>query len=319
MMLANLALGAYQKRLAEGFDIEPGADMKAAIEGASAASLNLFLIDRDIGITLKRVYRSLSLWNALEMFAGMLNSVLSREKISEEAINQIKQGDMLESALTEFANKSPDLYAPLIQERDRYMATRLQQLAETEAIRRVLVVVGAGHVAGMSRYLAEHTDNAPGILQALTEVRRGFSFLKVIPWLVVGLILLGFGIGFSRSPELGLKMMTDWVLLNGGLSGIGALLAGAHPLTLLTAIVAAPITSLNPVLGAGMVCGLVEASLRKPRVADFVNLRSDAASFSGWRENQVTRTLLVFALTTLGSAIGTYLGGAMILGRLASN
>ncbi|MGB5440480.1 MAG: TraB/GumN family protein [Gammaproteobacteria bacterium] len=319
MMLANLALGAYQKRLAEGFDIEPGADMKAAIEGAGAASLNLFLIDRDIGITLKRVYRSLSLWNALEMFAGMLNSVLSREKISEEAINQIKQGDMLESALTEFADKSPDLYAPLIQERDRYMATRLQQLAETDSPRRVLVVVGAGHVAGMSRYLAEHTDNAPGVLQELTEVKRGFGFLKIIPWLVVGLILLGFGIGFSRSPELGLKMMTDWVLLNGGLSGIGALLAGAHPLTLLTAIVAAPITSLNPVLGAGMVCGLVEASLRKPRVADFVNLRSDAASFNGWRKNQVTRTLLVFALTTLGSAIGTYLGGAMILGRLASN
>ena len=319
MMLANLALGAYQKRLAEGFDIEPGADMTTAIEGANAAGLDLFLIDRDIGITLKRVYKSLSLWNALEMFSGMLNSVLSREKISEEAINQLKQGDMLESALTEFAKKTPDLYAPLIQERDRYMATRLQQLAETDSPRRMLVVVGAGHVAGMSRYLAKHTDNAPAVLQSLNEVKRGFSLLKVIPWLVVGLILLGFGIGFSRSPELGLTMMTDWVLLNGGLSGIGALLAGAHPLTLLTAIVAAPITSLNPVLGAGMVCGLVEASLRKPKVADFVNLRSDAASFGGWRKNQVTRTLLVFALTTLGSAIGTYLGAAMILGRLSTN
>jgi pheromone shutdown protein TraB len=140
--------------------------------------------------------------------------------------------------------------------------------------------------------------------------------LKVIPWLVVALILLGFGIGFSRSPALGIKMMTDWVLLNGGLSGIGALLAGAHPLTLLTAIVAAPITSLNPMLGAGMVCGLVEASLRKPRVADFASLRHDAARLQGWWKNQVTRTLLVFALTTLGSAIGTYLGGAMILSRL---
>jgi pheromone shutdown-related protein TraB len=316
MMMANLALGAYQKRLAEGFDIVPGADMKTAIEGANAASLDLFLIDRDIGITLKRVYRSLSLWQALEMFAGLLNSVLSREKVSEEAINKLKQGDMLESALTEFANKAPDLYTPLIQERDRYMAARLQQLVETDKPRRMLVVVGAGHVAGMSRYLAEHTGNASETLQALGEVKRGFSFLKVIPWLVVGLVLLGFGLGFSRSPELGLRMITDWVILNGGLSGLGALLAGAHPLTLLTAIVAAPITSLNPMLGAGMVCGLVEASLRKPRVADFVNLRNDAANFSGWWKNQVTRTLLVFALTTLGSAIGTYLGGAMILSRL---
>ena len=316
MMLANLALGAYQKRLAEGFDITPGEDMRAAIENADAANLDLFLIDRDIGITLKRVYKSLSLWHALEMFAGLLNSVLSREKLSEEAINKLKEGDMLESALTEFANKSPDLYVPLIQERDRYMASRLQQLAETDKPRRMLVVVGAGHVAGMSRYLVEHSGNASATLRTLNEVKHSFSFFKVIPWLVVGLILLGFGIGFSRSPELGLRMMTDWVVLNSSLSGIGALLAGAHPLTLLTAIVAAPITSLNPMLGAGMVCGLVEARLRKPRVADFVNLRDDTASLRGWRKNQVTRTLLVFALTTLGSAIGTYLGGAMILSQL---
>lgn len=317
MMMANLALGAYQKRLADGFEIEPGLDMKTAIEGASAAGLELFLIDRDIGITLKRVYRSLSLWRALELFAGLLNSVLSREKISEEAINRLKQGDMLESALTEFANKSPDLYTPLIQERDRYMAARLQQLAETEKPRRMLVVVGAGHVAGMTHYLEKTADKASATLRSLSEVRQGFRWLKLIPWLVVALILLGFAIGFSRSPELGLKMMTDWVLLNGGLSGLGALLAGAHPLTMLTAIVAAPLTSLNPMVGAGMVCGLVEASLRKPKVADFVNLRNAATSLRGWWKNQVTRTLLVFALTTLGSAIGTYLGGAMILGRLS--
>ncbi len=319
MMLANLALGAYQKRLAEDLGIEPGLDMKTAIEEASAASLGLFMIDREIGITLKRVYQSLSLWRALEMFAGLLNSVLSREKVSEEAIERLKQGDMLESTLTEFSSKSPELYVPLIEERDRYMAARLQQLAETEKPRRMLVVVGAGHVAGMSRCLEENTADASETLQALTEVRQGFSWFKIIPWLIVGLIFLGFGIGFSRSPELGLKMMTDWVILNGGLSGLGALLAGAHPLTTLTAIVAAPITSLNPMVGAGMVCGLVEAALRKPRVADFVSLREDATSFSGWRKNRVARTLLVFALTTLGSAIGTYLGGAMILGRLSIN
>ena len=155
------------------------------------------------------------------------------------------------------------------------------------------------------------------MLRSLTEIKRGFSWLKVLPWLVVGLILLGFGVGFYRSPELGLKMLTDWVMLNGGLSGTGALLAGAHPLTVLTAILAAPITSLNPMIGAGMVCGLVEAGLRKPKVADFVNLRDDAISFGGWWKNRVTRTMLVFALTTLGSVIGTYLGGAMILGRLS--
>jgi len=316
MMMANLALGAYQKRLAESLDIEPGADMKTAIEEAEAADLAVFRIDRDIGITLKRVYRSLSLWRALEMFASLLNSVLSREKITEAVINRLKQGDMLESALTEFANKTQDLYVPLIQERDRYMAARLHQQIETDHPRRLLVVVGAGHVKGLHHYLTEPADKANETLASLDEVKRGFSLLKAIPWLVVTLILLGFGIGFSRSPELGMKMMTDWVLLNSGLTGIGAVLSGAHPLTLLTAIVAAPITSLNPMLGAGMVCGLVEASLRKPRVADFVRLRHDAARLQGWWKNQITRTLLVFALTTLGSVIGTYLGGVMILSRL---
>ena len=316
MMMANLALGAYQARLAESLDIEPGVDMKTAIGETGAAGLPLFRIDREIGITLKRVYRSLSLWRALELFAGLLNSVVSREKISEDAIDRLKQGDMLESALTEFASKSPDLYTPLIEERDRYMAARLHQEIKTAHPRRLLVVVGAGHVAGLLRYLAEPEHKAEDTLASLDEVGRGFIWLKAIPWLVAGLILLGFGIGFSRSPELGMRMITDWVLVNSGLSGIGALLAGAHPLTLLSAIVAAPFTSLNPMLGAGMVCGLVEAGLRKPRVADFAGLRHDAARLRGWWTNRVTRTLLVFTLTTLGSAIGTYLGGVMILSRL---
>ncbi|MEE9494227.1 MAG: TraB/GumN family protein [Gammaproteobacteria bacterium] len=317
MMMANLALGAYQKRLADDLDIEPGLDMKTAIKDANTANLQLLLIDRNIGITLKRVFKSLSLWHALEMFSGLLNSVLSKEKVSEETIDKLKQGDMLESALTEFANKSPDLYTPLIDERDRYMAARLQQLITATKPERVLAVVGAAHVEGISRYMDEDPASAEKTLQTLSEVKQGFSWLKILPWILVVLILLGFATGFARSPELGLTMITDWVLLNGGLSGLGAILAGAHPLTILAAIVAAPITSLNPMLGAGMVCGLVEAALRKPRVADFVKLREDTTSLKGWWKNQVTRTLLVFAFTSIGSAIGTWLGGAMILGRLS--
>jgi len=316
MMLASLALSAYQKRLAEGVDIQPGAEMKTAIGYAEKAGLKLFLIDRDIGITLKRVYQSLSLWHALQIFAGLLNSVISQEKVSEDVINKLKQGDMLESALTEFADKAPNLYVPLIQERDRYMAARLQKIAECDKPERILVVIGAGHQAGMMQYLDMPDRDPSETLIALTETRQGPGFFKVFPWIVVSLILLGFVMGFNRSPELGLTMVTDWVLLNGTLSGVGALIAGAYPLTILTAIIAAPITSLNPMIGAGMVCGLVEVSMRKPRVADFAGLREAITSFNGWWKNRVTRTLLVFGLTTIGSAIGTYLGGAMIFGRL---
>lgn len=317
MMLASLAISAYQKRLAEGVDIQPGTEMKTATEDAETAGLELFMIDRDIGVTLKRVYRSLSLWRALQIFAGLLNSVISREKVSEEVINKLKQGDMLESALTEFADEAPSLYVPLIQERDRYMAARLQQLAGGGEFRRILVVIGAAHSSGIMHYLDTPDPDASATLEDLTEIRQGPGFFKVIPWVVVSLILLGFVLGFNRSPELGLTMVTDWVLLNGMLSGAGALVAGAHPLTILAAIIAAPITSLNPLIGAGMVCGLIEVSLRKPKVADFAGLRDATASFRGWWKNQVTRTLLVFALTTLGSAIGTYLGGAMIYSRLS--
>ncbi len=316
MMLVSLALSAYQKRLADGVDIQPGAEMKAAIDDAGKAGLKLFLIDRDIGVTLKRVYQSLSLWRALQIFAGLLNSVISREKVSEDVINKLKQGDMLESALTEFADKAPSLYVPLIQERDRYMAARLQKIAESDKPERILVVIGAGHQAGMMQYLGMPAHDPSETLIALSETRQGPVFFKVFPWVVVSLILLGFATGFNRSPELGLTMVTDWVLLNGGLSGVGALIAGAYPLTILTAVIAAPITSLNPMIGAGMICALTEVSMRKPRVADFAGLREATTSFRGWWKNRVTRTLLVFGLTTIGSAIGTYLGGAMIFGRL---
>ena len=129
-------------------------------------------------------------------------------------------------------------------------------------------------------------------------------------------MLLGFGIGFARSPELGWQLVWDWVLINGALSALGALIAAAHPLTIVTAFVAAPITSLNPTIGAGMVTAGVEVWLRRPRVGDFSRLRHDTTELRGWWRNRVSRTLLVFLFSTLGSAAGTYLAGFRIFGRL---
>ena len=139
----------------------------------------------------------------------------------------------------------------------------------------------------------------------------------MIPWLIMVLILSGFAIGFMRSPELGWRLVAIWVLINGTLAALGALLARAHPLTIISAFVAAPLTSLNPTIAAGMVTGLVEAWLREPKVSDFERLRDDITGLSGWFRNPATRVLLVFFFSNIGSSIGTWVAGFRIFESLA--
>lgn len=317
MVTAMLAMGAFQQRIAEQFGIEPGAEMRAAIAGADEHGLTLHLIDREIGTTLRRIYRNVPWWKRLYLFSGLFASVVVDDEIAEEDIEALKQGDMLESTFAQFADAAGPIYAPLIDERDQYMAARLLDLVERGASD-VLAVVGAGHLKGISEYLDRgFADRAARVreLDTLPPARRWFRF---VPWLIVALVFAGFAIGFSRSPELGLRLITEWVLINGGLASLGVLIAGGHIVTVISAFLAAPLTSLNPTIGAGMVTALIEAWIRKPTVADFGRLRSDTTSFSGWRRNRVARTLLVFFLSTLGSAIGTYVAGFRIFDHLVS-
>jgi len=317
MVAANLALGAYQQRIAEQLNIEPGAEQRAAVHYARNSNTPVLLIDREIGVTLKRVMHNIPWWQRLGIVAGLLASVISREQVSEEEIEALKQGDMLETTFAEFAENRQDLYLPLIDERDRYMAARLQQEADTHSHENILAVVGAGHLKGIHGYLAEGMANPGGTIEALDHLPRPSRWPQLIPWFIVALVLLGFSIGFSRSPALGWQLVLDWVLINGSLSALGALIAAAHPFTVITAFLAAPITSLNPTIGAGMVTAAVEIYLRKPQVGDFSRLRHDTTRLKGWWQNRVSRTLLVFLFSTLGSAAGTYLAGFRIFDRLA--
>lgn len=317
MAAASLALGAYQQRLAEQFGIEPGAEMRAAIAGAEQFALPVLLIDREIGITLKRIYRNIPWWRRLLLFPALLGSVVSGAKVTEEEVERLKEGDVLETTFAQFADQERELYAPLIQERDRYMAARLQQESATQKHQHILAVVGAGHLRGIANYLQQDPQLATQTVIDLDHVPPAKRWPKLIPWIVVAVILLGFVIGFRRSTELGWQLVLDWVLINGGLAALGAAIAMAHPLTVLGAFLAAPLTSLNPTIGAGMVTAGLEVYLRKPRVGDFSRLRHDTTHFRGWRHNRVARTLLVFILSTLGSAIGTYVAGFRIFERLA--
>ena len=318
MVAASLALGAYQQRLAEQFDIKPGEEMRAAIEIADKKKLPVMLIDREIGVTLKRVYRNVPWWKRINLFSGLLASVITREKVSEEEIEKLKQGDMLETAFSQFATEASDLYVPLIDERDRFMAAHLQQAADDKDYKNVLAVIGAGHMNGMTKYLQDGQEEPRSVIDNLNNLPPAGKFLKWLPWLIVALVFTGFYIGFQRSPDLGWQLVWDWVLINGALCAIGAALAGAHILTIIGAFIAAPITSLNPTIGAGMVTASLEIFFRRPQVSDFSKLRTSATSLKGWWNNRVTRTLLVFLLSTLGSAVGTYVAGFKIFGRLTT-
>ncbi|MBF0266496.1 MAG: TraB/GumN family protein [Gammaproteobacteria bacterium] len=325
MVMASLALGAYQQRLAEEFGIEPGAEMRMAIEQAKHFNTELELVDRDIGVTLKRVYASVPWWKKILLATGLMASVVSKEEVSEDEIERLKDGDILETTFSQFAEDEKDLFRPLIDERDQYMALQIANILSNQTLDKgsnLLAVVGAGHLNGINRYLNEYiqqqkqSQQLQEEIQQLEVIPKKNQFLKYFPWLIVALVFTGFFLGFQKSSDLGWQMVFDWVIINGGLSALGALLAGAHPLTILSAFVAAPLTSLNPTIGAGMVTAAVEAWLRKPSVGDFSRLRHDTTSLKGWWHNKVSRTLLVFFFSTLGSAVGTYVAGFRIFESL---
>jgi pheromone shutdown-related protein TraB len=317
LVMANLALSAYQRRIAEQFGIEPGAEMRAAAVAAKERNLPLQLVDRDLATTLRRSYASVPWYKRLYLMSGLALGMISSEEIDEEAIEKLKEGDILESTFTEFAEQSPELFEALISERDRYMAARLREENAGADGRKVLLVIGAGHMEGLSRHLESDSTSPAAERQQLEQMPPRAKWPRVIPWAIMILILTGFYIGFSRSPELGWQLVFIWVAINGGLAALGALIARAHPLTVLSAVVAAPLTSLNPTIAAGMVTGLVESWLRKPRVSDLENLRFDVTTVKGWFRNPATRILLVFFLSNLGSAIGTWVAGFRIFGALS--
>lgn len=324
MVAANLALGAFQQRMAEQLDITPGAEMRAAIDGARAGHLPVLLIDREIAVTLKRCYHGVSWWQRIQLLSGLVASVIVPRKITTEEIERLKEGDMLESAFTQFAEQAPGLHQGLIDERDRYMAARLIRETDDGGYRNLLTVVGAGHLKGIRRYLDEYRDRPPaetlaGVIAKLDEIPAPSRWPALISWLIVALIVAGFAVGFARDASIGWGMVTDWILITGGLAALGTVLAGGHPLTTGSAFLAAPLTTLNPLIGVGMITAAVEAWLRRPRVGDFSRLRADVSRLRGWWHNRVARTLLVFVFSSIGAASGTYLAGALILRQLAQH
>lgn len=311
---ANLALAAYQRRLAEQLGIEPGAELKTAATEAVARGLSLQLIDRDVGITFRRILQGLRWWDRMKLISSVGAGLFASDEVSEDDIERLKEGDMLESSFGDFARDTPSLYASLIDERDQYMAAKLRE--RSDGARHVLAVVGAGHLKGMARYLADDQRLPDAVTTQLTHVVKK----RNIPWLTLTLMaLIAGGIGwgyFHGGRALGRDLLLQWFAWTGGLAALGALFARGHVLSILAAAVAAPLKPFRPGLPPGMFSALAEVHLRKPAYPDFLALRDDAQTLAGWYRNRVCRVVLVFLLTNLGSAVGVWISGAAILGKL---
>lgn len=317
VVMAGLALGAFQRRLADQFGIEPGAEMRVALMEAKSRGIACWLIDRDVGLTLRRARAALGFWDKTTLTAGMIGSVLSSDDISEEEIEKLKQGDILQSTFSEFAKQSEHLYRALIAERDLYMSATLRARSDAgERPRKVLAVLGAGHLEGIAHHLDQGRE-APSAMLAPVSAEPPPS--RFGTWFGIALtvfILGGFVYGFANSRQLGLDLVLTWTAITAIGGALGALAAGAHPLSIAAGAIASPITPLHPALASGMISGAVEAWARKPRVADFAALRDDLLEWRGWWRNRVARVFLTFLLTSFGTAAGVYIAAFKIGGKL---
>jgi len=319
MVAASLVLSTFQKRLADQSGIQPGAEMKAAMDGADRRGLPLWLVDREVGTTLKRAWHSVGFWQRFGLLGGLLASVFEREAIEQDEIEKLKQGDLLESAFSEFASESKPLYQSLIGERDAFMAARLREEATRSATtesRRVLVVIGAGHLKGLTGLLREQQDDPATIVAALASTPPKARWPKWIALILVLLVFAAIGYAFHRNTALGAQALRDWVLYTGCFSALGALIAGGHPLSIIAAFIAGPIKPFRPGIPSGGISAMVEAWARRPRVVDFDTLRDDIGHWSGWWKNRVARTLLNFFLVCIGTIIGEYSAGIHIFKSL---
>ncbi len=311
LLVANMALASFQKRMGNQTDSAPGEEILGAARIAKEREIPYTLCDRDIQITFKRAWRLSNLWNKAKLIATIISAVFSNEEISKEDLEELKKGDVMQNMMDEMAKELPAVKAVLIDERDRYLATSIY-LAPGD---KKLAVIGAGHQNGIIQTLEKLERGALQTnLDDITDVPPPGKAGKILAWafpiLIIGFLLYGF-INFGQQE--GIRMFGYWLAVNMSFTALGAILSLAHPLNTLVSILSAPLTSLHPGIGIGMVSGLMEATLRKPKVKDFENLSDDAISFKGWYKNRVLHILLVFLMTSFGASIGNVVVFPMLL------
>jgi pheromone shutdown-related protein TraB len=310
LLLMNLAIGSFQRRMAKQFGIKPGQEMIQGIESAKETGAELVLADRNIQITFSRIWNSVGFSGKAKLMTQIIYSIFSTDTITEEELEKIKSQDMLDSMLNEFTQVFPKLKTPLIDERDQYLAQKIKDAPGEK----IVAVLGAAHVPGITKEIYKEHN-----LDKLNERPAKSKWPKIIGWAIPVMILAVIAYTFISNPDAGIQQGISWILWNGGFSALGVAIGLGHPLAILTAFVAAPFTSLNPLLAAGWFAGFVQAYFRRPNVGDFDSLSEDVLSVKGFWRNKVTRILLIVVLANLGSTLGTVIGGADVVRLFLEN
>jgi len=307
MLFMNLLLASFQKKMADKFDIKPGQEMINAIQAAENINACLIPADREIQVTLSRVWRGMGFWEKIKFVSSLVFSFGAADDIKEEDIEKMKQEDILQTLLADVKKTHPIIEKTLIYERDQFLAEKIR----TSPGEKIVAVVGAAHAPGIKRYLSSDDRIDLAELNRIPQAGKTGMILKwAIPAALFFLIIIGF---LMKGTSAGAEMIWIWIIAHGVLAGIGALLAMAHPLTILSAALAAPLTVLHPMIAAGWVSGLVEAFIRKPKVKDLEDIPQDIGSIKGFRHNNVTRILLVVIFTNFGTSIGTFTAVPLML------
>jgi pheromone shutdown-related protein TraB len=314
LLLANMALSSYQKRLGLQMGVSPGDEIMRAAELAKERDIPLSFCDREIQITFKRAWRLSNAWNKLKLISSLLTAVFSKEEISNEEIERLKETNVLQSMLDEMAEELPTVKKVLIDERDQYLASNIF----TSEGSKVVAVVGAGHAPGLVAHMERlESEESSTNLDHISSVPPSPQLGKVFSWVIV-LALLGIiATGFIRSGwDQGIQMFLYWFFINASLTGLAAIIALAHPVTILVSMAAAPITGLNPTIGVGMVAGILEVSMRKPRVIDFERVSDDITQFKGWYKNRIIHALYIFMITSIFASAGTFIAFPVLISAM---
>ena len=320
LLLANLVLASFQKRMGATVGVKPGDEMRAGIEVAKELSIPCEMVDRPIQMTLRRAWAKNSGYGKMKLLSALLASAMEKEEVSGEEIENLKSKSEMDGMMNELAEFMPEVKTVLIDERDFYLAAHIWEAVQRGERKSVIAVLGAGHLPGVQAHLEKIARNEENTdTEAISSLPKKKAGAKIIGWLIpifiIALIAAGFVFGGMKK---GADLLGSWVLWNAVLAGIGALIAGGHPLTVLMAAVGAPFTSLCPLVGVGMFAGIVQAFICKPKVRDMESVMDDVSSLRGFYKNRLLRVLLVFFLSSIGSSIGTFVGGSSIVVSIVS-
>ncbi|MHB8987170.1 MAG: TraB/GumN family protein [Desulfobulbia bacterium] len=309
-LLINMILASYQKRLGDQMGVKPGTELLEAVQEAEKYGIPVALCDRDVRVTLRRAWQSTSFWRKNYLLASILTSMFEETEITEDKLRELKESDVLSELLSELGQAMPELKQVLIDERDTFLAEKIKG-AEGK---RLVAVVGAGHVAGIKTALGEDRS---GQMEGINIIPPVSPVWKVAGWAIPAIIVLALvAIAVTKGAEVAGDNVLFWILATGLPAAFGAILALAHPFTILGAFVGAPITTLLPVLGVGHLTAFIQVMAQPPLVIEFETVLQDMASVRGWWRNRLLRLFLAFMLPSMGAVAGMWVGGSRIISNL---